>query len=154
MELEQQLQILIDEASQYGVPSLVMRLAVTPVLALFAEQLQHLEYFVVQNLAQDWILTTITNSNQPQQEKQVIYAFATAKDAANFQGSADPNAIAVPLPVTHILFQLFSLKQVDSLIFFDIPGNWQTGKEVNRAYLQTMIKEQLQQLTKIPPNIA
>jgi hypothetical protein len=154
MELEQQLELLIDEASQYGVPTLVMQLAVTPVLKLFAKQLDQLEYFVLQNLDQDWILTTITNTTQPEDEKKVIYGFVTLEDAGSFQGSADPNAIAISLPITHILFQLFAVPQVDSIIFFDSPGNWQYGKEVNRSHLATMIQEQIQQLAKIPPNIA
>ena len=41
MYLDEQLQILINEAPQYGVPALVMEKAVVPVLRLFANELQH-----------------------------------------------------------------------------------------------------------------
>ncbi|MBE9167843.1 hypothetical protein IQ238_10030 [Pleurocapsales cyanobacterium LEGE 06147] len=154
MELEQQLKILIDDASNYGVSPLVMQRAITPVLALLAQQLDHVEYYVLQNLEEDWILTTIRNQAQPEREKKVIYAFATLQDAATFQGSADPNILAVSLPVTHILFKLFPLQQVDSIIFLKTPGNLQSGTEIERAKLQLLIQQQIQQLNKIPPNIA
>jgi hypothetical protein len=154
MELEQQLKSLINDAPNYGVPPLVMQRAVTPVLALLAQKLEHLEYYVLQNLEEDWVLTTISNQNQPEREKKVIYAFATLQDAATFQGSADPNILAVALPVTHILFQLFPLPQVDSIIFLKTPGNLQAGVEIERAKLQLLIQQQIQELNKIPPNIA
>ncbi len=154
MEIEQQLQTLIDDAPKYGVPPLVMQRAVTPVLALFAQQLEHLEYYVLQNLQEDWILTTISQPERPEQEKKVIYAFATLEDAATFQGSADPNILAVALPVTHILFELFPLQQVDSIIFLKTPGNLQSGVEIERAKLQSLIQQKIQQLNKIPPNLA
>ncbi|MGK7877942.1 MAG: hypothetical protein AB4426_32930 [Xenococcaceae cyanobacterium] len=161
MDLDQQLRILIDEAPQYGVPSQVMEQAVTPVLKLFADQLQHLEYQVLQTLDRGWVLTTLSNRDQPKLQKKVIYAFPTLKDAANFQGTSDPQIMAMPVPVTHILFQMFALKQVDSIIFMETPGNLNTGTEVHRADLQNLIQKQLQKLGsprskpgKIPPNIA
>jgi hypothetical protein len=154
MELEQQLKSLIDDAPKYGVPPLVMQRAVTPVLALLAQKLDYLEYYVLQNLEEDWILTTISKQNQPEAEKKVIYAFATLQDAATFQGSADPSILAIALPVTHILFKLFPLQQVDSIIFLKTPGNLQSGVEIERAKLQILIQQQIQQLNKIPPNIA
>jgi hypothetical protein len=154
MELEQQLKSLIDDAPKYGVPPLVMQRAVTPVLALLAQKLDYLEYYVLQNLEEDWILTTISKQNQPEAEKKVIYAFATLQDAAIFQGSADPSILAIALPVTHILFKLFPLQQVDSIIFLKNPGNLQSGVEIERAKLQILIQQQIQQLNKIPPNIA
>ena len=162
MDLDQQLKLLIDEAPQYGVPSPVMEQAVTPVLKAFADQLQHLEYQVLQTLDRDWVLTTLSDRAQPKLEKRAIYAFATLKDAAHFQGTSDPQVMAVPMPVTHILFQLFSLEQLDSIIFMETPGNLNIGKEIYRADLQNLIYKQLEQLGKsprtkpgsIPPNLA
>lgn len=160
MNLEEQLKILIDEAPQHGVPSPVMEQAVTPVLKGFAETLKHLEYYVAQNLDGDWVLTTLQNRAQPTQEKKVIYAFANRKDAANFQGTADLQMMAMAVPVTSLLFQLFAVQQVDSIIFLETPGDLNTGIEIQRPDLQIAIQKQLQQINPprqrgtIPPNLA
>ena len=160
MNLDEQLKSLIDEAPQHGVPSTVMEQAVTPVLKGFAQKLKHPEYYVSQNLAGNWVLTTLQSRVQPTREKKVIYAFANLKDAANFQGSVDPQMMATTVPVTSLLFQLFALQQVDSLIFLEIPGDLNTGIEIKRLDLQTALQKQLQQISpsrqrgNIPPNLA
>jgi hypothetical protein len=154
MKLEQQLKILIDDAPKFGIAPIVLEQAVSPVLELFAQQLKHLEYYVLQNLSQDWLIITIGKPNQTNQEKKVIYAFSTVKDAATFQGSQDPSILAVPIPVTHLLFELFSIKQVDSLIFLDTPGNLNQGVEIKRDRLESLILQQIQQLKQIPPDLA
>lgn len=153
MTLEQQLQLIIDDAANYGVPSLVVEKAIAPVLKVFAEQLQHLEYFVLQNLAEDWVLTTITNP-QLQQSKKVIYAFISVQDAATFQGTANADLIAMPIDVVQLLFRLFSLQEVDSIIFLDNSPNLNHGVEIQRDRLSQLIRQQIEQLGKIPPNIA
>lgn len=152
MNLERQLKTLIDEAPQYGVSPIVIQKAIAPVLQLFAEQLQHLEYYILQNLEQNWLLTTITNP-QLQQQKTVIYAFTSVRDAASFQNNADPNIIAAPIPVTHLLFRLFSLQRVDSIIFMNDSNNLNSGIEVRRDRLSELIQQQLQQLNRTPPNL-
>lgn len=151
MKLDRQLQILIDEAPQHGVPSLVMEQVVSPVLKAFATQLQHLEYYVLQSRDRDWVVSTISHIERPQQEKQVIYAFSTSQDATNSQENFDLQMTSVSLPVTHILFQLFALESVDSIIFLETPGKLEKGTEIFRARLQESIQKQLQQL-KTPPN--
>jgi non-ribosomal peptide synthetase component E (peptide arylation enzyme) len=158
MDLEQQLQILVNNAPQDGVTPRVIEQGVTPVLKVFAQQLQHLEYYVIQTLDQGWVLTTLSNRATPNLAKKVIYAFSTLKDAHNFQGKSNPNVIAVLIPVTHILFQLFAMKQVDSIVFMEVPGDLATGKEVLCSDLQKLVNHQLQQfqnrLNYIPPNLA
>jgi hypothetical protein len=162
MNLEQQLQILIDEAPQYGVPSVVMQKAVAPVLKLFAKRLQHGQYYILQTPHQDWILTTLTHRKKPKQEKKVIYAFVSAQDAQNFQETANSEISLLLLPVTHLLFQVFCLESVDSIIFLETPGNSNQGTEIERAKLKKMIEQHLSQFTspsqasptEIPPHIA
>ena len=162
MDLEQQLKLLVEEAPQYGIPSPVMEQAVIPVLELFGKQLQYLEYYIIQSIDGDWLITTLSNRTQPEQQKRVIYGFATLKDAAQFQGTSDPKIIAKPMPATHILFQLFSLDRVDSIIFMDKPGDLNSGRELHRADLQNLIQNHLQQLgtsarstsNNIPPDLA
>jgi hypothetical protein len=153
MTLEQQLQLIIDDAENYGVPSLVIEKAIAPVLKVFAEQLQHLEYYILQNLAEDWVLTTITNP-QLQQSKKVIYAFISVQDAATFQGTANADLIAMPIDVVQLLFRLFSLQEVDSIIFLENSLNLNHGVEIKRDRLSQLIRQQIEQLGNIPPNIA
>jgi hypothetical protein len=153
MNLEEQLKILIDDAPEYGVPAIVVRKAIAPVLELFARQLSSNEYYVLQNLDSDWLLTTIVNP-QLQEEKQVIYAFKTVGEAAAARDRSNPDLIAVPIPITHLLFRLFSLQQVDSLIVLDDSPNSDRGVEIRRDRLSALIQQQIQQLTQPPSNIA
>lgn len=153
MNLEQQLSVIIDNAENHDVPSLVIKKAIAPVLKSFAQQLQHLEYYVLQNLEEDWILTTITNS-QLNQDKRVIYAFVTVKDAASSQGTNNPDLIAMPIGVIQLLFRLFSLQQVDSIIFLEDSQNLNRGVEIQRLQLTQLIQQQLQLLKNPPTDIA
>ena len=150
MNLDEQIQDLIDNAPANGVNAKVMEQAIAPVLKLFATQLQHLEYYIPQNLEKNWVLTTLSNRNQPEIEKKVIYAFATLKDAANFQGNADPQIFALPVSVSDILFQTIALEGVDSVIFLDTPGNLTAGTEVSCPDLKRLVEMQLQQFNSFP----
>jgi hypothetical protein len=161
MDLEEQIQALIDNAPPDGTtPKLVE--AIAPVLTLLASQLRNLEYYILQTLDQGWVLTTLSNRAQPEVEKNVIYAFPTLKDAADFQSVSDPQIIATTVPVTHILFQMLAIDDVNSTVFFDTPGNLAVGTEVRRDDLQHLIQTQLQQLrsaprsypSNLPPDIA
>jgi hypothetical protein len=161
MNLEQQIQVLIDQAPQDGTMPKVIE-AIAPVLTLLANQLRHLEYYILQTLEQGWVMTTLSNRAQPEVEKNVIYAFPTLKDAADFQSVSDPQIIAKSVPVTHILFQMLALDPVNSTVFFDTPGNLTAGTEVRREDLQHLIQMQLQHMqlvprsypSNVPPDIA
>lgn len=161
MDLEQQIQALIDNAPKDGTTPKVVE-AIAPVLTLLASQLQHLEYYILQTLEEGWVVTTLSNRAQPEVEKNVIYAFSTLKDAADFQSVWDPQILALPIPVTHILFQMLALDTVTSIVFFDTPGNLTTGTEVRREELQNLISTQLQHShfvprsypSNLPPDIA
>jgi hypothetical protein len=153
MELEQQLDRLSEDASRYGIPTPIFAQAVSPVIALFAKQLQHLEYYILQNLDSDWVMYTIQNQ-QEQSEKKVIYAFTSVKDAATFQGTADPNLLAMAIPSVQLLFQLFALQDIDSLIFLETPGNLSQGTIIERERLLDIVQQQIRQLNPIPPDIA
>ena len=153
MELEQQLKLLITDAASHGVPTVVMELAIAPVLQMLATQLQHDEYYILQNLESDWVLTTISNSELKQQKK-VIYAFITVRDAMTFQGKSDPNLIAAPISVTQLLFRLFSLHQVDSIIFMNNSSDLNNGIEVRRDRFLDLVQQQLENFKQTPPYIA
>jgi hypothetical protein len=115
--------------------------------------LQHLEYYILQNLDSDWVMYTIHNQ-QEQSEKKVIYAFTSVKDAATFQGTADPNLLALAIPTVQLLFQLFALQDIDSLIFLETPGNLSHGTIIERERLLDIVQQQIRQLNPIPPDLA
>ncbi len=149
MNLDQQIQVLIDNAPPDGATPKIME-AIAPVLQLVASQLKHLEYYILQTLDEDWVLTTLSNRAQPEIQKNVIYVFPTLKDAADFQPVSDPHIIATPVPVTHILFQMLALDAVTSIVFFDTPGNLAAGTEVRRDELQRLIQTQLRHSQSVP----
>ena len=164
MTLDRQLQVLVEEAAQYGVAPIVMEKAIAPVFQLVAQQLEHLEYYVLQNLQEDWVISVLSDRapragfvadrQKSPTEKKVIYAFATVKDAKNFRMSGESDLVAIPLPIVQILFRIFSLQQIDSAIFFNRSGNTTQGIEVKCSDLQNSIRQQLLQLKTIPPNLA
>ncbi|HAC62158.1 MAG TPA: hypothetical protein DCF68_01145 [Cyanothece sp. UBA12306] len=164
MNIDKQLEILVNEAPEYGVSPEIMDKAVIPVLKFFASQHQHTDYYVLHTRDRQWVLTTLKNRDKPQLSKRVIYAFATRKDATSFQGIINPNIVVVSLPITHLLFQMFAVAQVDSIILMDIPNNTMEGIEIERANLENMIQQQLRRVKldpsspsqgqTIPPNLA
>ena len=155
MDLKSQLKILIDDAPNHGLSTVVIEQAIAPVLEILGKQLGHLEYYILQNLSDEWIVYHFDNQEQQQAPKKVIYAFSSAQDADDFQEAEESsNILAVPLPITHILFRLFSLTSIDSMIFFTEPGNFNTAIELNRNDLQNLIQQQLTQLVNLPDDIA
>lgn len=160
MDLDQQIQVLIDDAPQDGVTPQVVK-AIAPVLKLLGAKLRYLQYYILQSMDRDWVVTTLSDRSNRKITKNVIYAFPTLKDASAATDAEDPQVVAIPIPITHLLFQLFALETVDSIIFFDRPGDLNTGIEIKRTDLQNLI-QQLQQnsstpnspFNQIPPDIA
>ena len=150
--LDQQIQSLIDDAPNDGVtPGLIK--AIAPALKQLALNLRHEQYYILQSLDSDWLVTTIRNSENI--EKRVIYAFPTLQDSfATSTSSAHFKAqlVALPMPVIHILFQLVALQSVDSVIFLENPGEATTGYEINPQDIRKLIQVQIK--PQIPPDIA
>jgi hypothetical protein len=156
MNLEQQQQDLINQASTYGVPTAAMR-AIVATLGQAAAQFQHQTYYVPQSMEHEWVVTTLSNRSQPSEEKTVIYAFADLNDVTvNKPATENLGLVALPIPILHILFQMFALQTVDSVIFMDTPGDISTGIEVPRSDIQTLIQQCLRQwqAKQAPPDIA
>lgn len=154
MNLDRQIQLLIDDAPNDGVtPNLIK--AIAPGLKQLAANLRHEQYYIVQSLDADWLVTTITNSKL---EKRVIYAFPTLQDSFASSSAEDAaQLIALPIPVTHILFQLVALETVDSIVFLEDPKIANAGYEVKRQDIQKLIKVQIKPqspFNQIPPDIA
>lgn len=162
MNLDEQIQLLIDNAPQDGVTPQVVA-AITPGLKLLAAKLRHSQYYILQSLDQEWVLTTLSNRTSPGVEKRVIYAFPTLQDiSAGSATGLDPQVIAIAIPVTHILFHLVGLETVDSIVFFETPGDLTAGIEIRHQELQNLIQVQLKQnlpspntsKSQLPPDIA
>ena len=163
MDLDQQIQALIENAPQDGqTPKIVA--AIAPAFKDLALQLRHSEYYILQTLDRRWLVTTLSNRAQPSLEKKVIYAFPTLKDATNAAYvPRDEQAIALPVPAIHILFQMTAIDKVDSLVFFETPNELVSGTEVRREDIQILIRAHLKQYQEslpgpkhrnIPPDLA
>ena len=149
MKLNKQLQNLIQEAPNYGVPAIIMENGVIPVISAFAQQLNYAQYYLRQTLDDNLLLTILSSKQNPEIEKKVIYAFPSVKDAQDFPDSTindTNNVVAQALPVTQILFQMFTMKGVDSVIFLDQPDDYQQSKEIYCHKLQSAIKQNLSNL--------
>ena len=152
MNLDQQLQNLINEAPNYGVPAPIMEYGVAPVLKIFAQQLDYQHYFLRQTSEHNLVITILSNQKNLEEEKKVIYAFPSFDDAAQFPDSKidNPDIVAQSVSICEILFQMFTMKEVDSIIFVDQPSNYQQSKEIYCYKLQSAIQENLKLL--INPN--
>ncbi len=162
MDLNRQIQALIEKAPADGSTPQIVE-AISPALLLLAQQLQHLEYCILQTFEQSWAITVLSNLKQPGPEKSVIYAFPTLKDASEAAAAAAGDRLMpVSLPVTHILFQMLALEGLSSIVFFETPGNRETGTEVRREQVQNLVGVYLQQYrstpksnsSNLPPDIA
>lgn len=158
MELEQQIQELVNGAPQDGKTPKAVR-AIAPALRQIAEQLKQTQYYILQTLDQQWVITTL--SSQAESEvKNVVYAFASRQDVAlGSQARQNSQMIALPIPVIHLLFQILALNTVDSIIFFDTPGDTEMGTEIRCQEVQELIQVQLKQTrwnqdSNLPPDIA
>jgi hypothetical protein len=79
------------------------------------------------------------------------------KDAAQFQDNQDPQIVAKAFPTGQILFQMFTMKEVDSIVFIEQPNDLKQTKEINCKEFQNAIQQQLKKLISInspPHNIA
>ncbi len=148
MTIEAQVQTLIAESPPDLSNSGGMQI-VAAVLGQVALNLEHQEYFLLQNLQQQWQITTLQHRSQPELQKTVLYAYGYLADATREGQSAD--LIAVPIPVVQLLFQVFSVEQVDSLIFVDKPGNREQVRELKRKDLQATVQNALSAHFTSPP---
>jgi hypothetical protein len=150
MDLDQQIEALIEKAPRDGSTPQILQ-AIAPALVLIAQQLQHLEYSILQAVDQSWAMVVLSNLKEPGQEKKVIYAWTNLKDASQAGAAGGDRLRPVLLPVTHILFQMIALEGLDSIVFFESPGNQEVGTEIPREQVQNLINVYLQQYRSAPP---
>jgi hypothetical protein len=144
MDINQQIQQLIQQAPQYGASSKEVE-AIAPALITIADQLKHPEYYVLQTLDQNWVMTVLNHPTESQVTKNVISVFPTLEDAKTSASEfEDTRVIAVPVPTIHILFQMLAMEPLDSIIFFEQPREFNTGAEVTRQHLVELVQISLQ----------
>jgi hypothetical protein len=150
MDINQQIQMLVEQAPQYGASSTEVE-AIAPALVAIADQLKHPEYYVLQTLDQNWVMTVLNHPTQSEVTKNVISVFSTLEDAKTSASEfTDTQIIALPVPVIQILFQMLAMKPLDSIIFFENPRDFQTGAEVTRQTILDLIQVTVQSLQ--PPS--
>ncbi|MGD1862126.1 MAG: hypothetical protein ACFB0E_19435 [Leptolyngbyaceae cyanobacterium] len=144
-DLQPQIQALIENAPNDKATRQTVE-TIAPILREFAGRLKHPQYYILQTLSRSWVMTTLSSRREPTVRKNVLYGFPTLKDAAADPNTAkNPQIMAIPTPVTHILFQLLALKSLDSIIFFDTPGSLKQGVEIQRQEFQARIQAHLQE---------
>jgi hypothetical protein len=157
MDLDAQISDLIQGASGSAVTADAVQ-AIAPTLKAIAGQLQHDHYYILQTLEQGWVMTTLSSRNQPDVKKNIVYAYQSLKDAGEGPVSVkDPQVMALPVPVTHILFQMLAMKPVHSVVFMEQPGQAGKGVEVRRQDIEALIQAQLKQSQPggpMPPELA
>ncbi len=161
MDLDQQIQALIQDAPQDGTTPKIVQ-AIAPALKQVAQRLRHTQYYILQS-AEDrrWLSTTLQNQTQLGREKTVIYAFADRQDAiAGVNPLEVKPAIAELILVVPLLFQMVTLDPIESMIFFEVSGNTETGTEIFRQEVEALIQARLQSMVlpqpgkDIPPDLA
>jgi hypothetical protein len=141
MDIPAQIQALIDESP----PDQEMRegiQVVAEVLGQVALGLGHLQYYILQNLENQWQVTTLEHRAEPDRQKNVLYVYSRLGDATRMGQDAD--LLAVPIRILPLLFQFFSFAQVDSLLFVDEANQPNQLKELSRADLQAVVQASLQ----------
>ena len=144
--LDRQIDQLVQDAPQDGVTPGITKV-ISAVLKAIAMQLHHSSYYILQAQDGSWLLTTLSNNNSPEVEKNVVYAYCS-KTAANLERLklGDRNLVCAETGIIEILFRLVGLKEVDSLILFDKSTDTQRGMEISRGELQGLCEKQMKKL--------
>jgi hypothetical protein len=141
MDIQAQVQTLIDETPDDQTLQAGIKV-VAVVLGQIAQGLGHTQYYVLQNLQQQWQVTTLQNRTNSDLQKTVLYAYGHLADATRMGRTAD--LIAIPIPIVQLLFQFFSFDQVESILFMDEANTLDQVRELQRQDLQSLVHNALQ----------
>lgn len=140
--LDRQVALLVQSTPDQETASAVSLIA--SVLKAIAQNLKHVNYFVIQDLEGGWLLTPLSNHDNPELEKTTIYAYCD-RTAANIDRLKlnDENLECAEYSVIDMLFRLIGMKQVDSIVFFDRATDTQRGIEVIRTDIESLCEKQI-----------
>jgi hypothetical protein len=148
MNLDAQIQSLVDNAPD--AESRVSALAVSAIIKRVAETFPGTEYYIAQSPEGDWLVTTLQHRQNPQEQIQVIYAYANEELVPK---TAD--TIGFKLPIIHLLFEVMAVSQIDRVLFVERSELEETPRSVGREDLERLVAETIQQLPSpsLPPDV-
>lgn len=156
MDLQAQIQLLKENAPQDGItPQLIT--AIAPALQTVAQRLAHKQYYILQSMDSEWVVTILSNRTKKELEKRVVYAYPTLQDAVKSQYTNHQTQLTPkPIGVIHLLFQLTAMEPVDSIVFFETSGVSGDTIEIPRFELQLLIQQVVSPHRNrvVPPDIA
>jgi hypothetical protein len=125
--------------------------AIAPVLKTIALELRHTHYYIIQNQKNGWALSSLSHRQTPELAKNVVYAYSDRADANTVRLKQIPtekpqDTVCQGVGIVFLLFQLVSMKEVDSLILFEQPTNTNQGTEIVRAEIQQLWEAQVQKM--------
>lgn len=128
--LDRQVALLVQSTPDEETASAVS--LITSVLKAIAKNLKYTTYFVVQDIEGGWLLTPLSNHDNPELEKITIYAYCD-RIPANIDRLKlnDETLKCGEYNVIDMLFRLIGMKQVDSMVFFDRSTDTQHGIEID-----------------------
>ena len=140
--LDRQVALLVDGTPDAETASAVSLIA--SVLKAIAQNLRHTTYHVIQDIEGGWLLTPLSNHEQPEIEKVTIYAYCD-RTPANIDRLKlnDENLECGEYNVIDMLFRLIGMKQVDSIVFFDRATDTQRGVEIMRNEIEELCEKQI-----------
>ncbi len=140
--LDQQITELVNAAPQDPATASAVHLVAT-VLKTIAQRLNHAYFFLVTDSNSNWLLTTLSNRNAPDIEKNVIYAYGdyTAANVDRLEMNS-PDLDCQEYGVIGLLLRVLNMKEVVSIIFFQ-GMNIQNGTEVERRDLEKLCEKQI-----------
>lgn len=140
--LDRQVALLVESTPDEETASAVSLIA--SVLKAIAQNLKHTVYFVIQDIEGGWLLTPLSNHDNPELEKITIYAYCD-RTPANIDRLKlnDDNLECGEYNVIDMLFRLIGMKQVDSIVFFDRATDTQHGIEIGRTDIEALCEKQI-----------
>jgi hypothetical protein len=140
--LDRQVTLLVENTPDEETASAVRLVA--SVLKVIAQKLKHTTYFVIQDIDGGWLLTPLSNHENPEVEKTTIYAYCD-RIPANIDRMKlnDENLECAEFNVVDMLFRLIGMKQVDSIVFFDRATDTQNGIEIVRIEIESLCEKQI-----------
>ncbi len=153
MTLDRQVEALIN-----GAPDVASRTSVTaiaPILRQLAETLPRTTYYICQSPQGEWVVTTLSNRQQPNLEINVIYAFISVEDVREFNSGVLANSLAIEVPIIQLLFYLLAFPEIDRLVFLNDSQNLDRGREISRIELEESIAKQVppEAGSGLPPDV-
>ncbi|TYQ29699.1 MULTISPECIES: hypothetical protein [unclassified Pseudanabaena] len=140
--LDRQVALLVQSTPDEETASAVSLIA--SVLKAIAQNLRHTTYIVIQDLEGGWLLTPLSNHDNPELEKTTIYAYCD-RTPANIDRLKlnDAQLECGEYNVIDMLFRLIGMKQVDSIVFFDRATDTQNGIEIVRSEIEELCEKQI-----------